>query len=96
MKLNELRKPQSLGGYLQKTKSGDPREQLGKHTPTARRSPVQSVESVEPHDTLEDILLAGDREEYVDRSFWNEVGDKTFQESRVDGIWEEEGGEMWK
>ena len=53
---------------------------------------------VEARDPLEVMLLAGDRDEYVDRSFWHdaEADGVTFQESRVDGRWDEDGNEWWK
>lgn len=46
----------------------------------------------------DESFLSGDREEYTDRSFWKEgvSADVTFTESRVDGLWEEDGGESWK
>ena len=52
----------------------------------------------EPRDPLEVLLLAGDRDEYVERSFWHdaEANGVTFQESRVDGRWDNEGAEWWK
>jgi len=70
-------------------------EQAGR---IARRGPGADSQGVEVRDPLEVLLLAGDRDEYVDRSFWHdaEAGGVTFQESRVDGRWEEDGGEWWK
>ena len=53
---------------------------------------------VEPRDPLELVVLAGDREEFVERSFWQdaEADGVTFEESRVDGKWNPQGGEPWK
>ena len=52
----------------------------------------------EPRDPLEISLLSGDRDEYIDKSFWHdaEAGGVTFDESRVDGVWDENASEMWK
>ena len=52
----------------------------------------------EPRDPLELTILGGDREEYIDRSFWHDTvsGGVTFDESRVDGAWDENGSEVWK
>jgi hypothetical protein len=62
------------------------------------RRPGLESNGTESRDPLEVLLLAGDRDEYVDRSFWHdaEAGGVTFQESRVDGRWDEDGGEWWK
>ena len=61
-----------------------------------RRGPREF--GMEPRDPLEITLLGGDRDEYIDKSFWHdaEAGGVTFDESRVDGIWDENGAEMWK
>jgi hypothetical protein len=54
--------------------------------------------SAEPRDPLETSILGGDRDEYIDKSFWHDAEARgvTFEESRVDGIWDEDGEEMWK
>jgi hypothetical protein len=61
-----------------------------------RRGPREF--GMEPRDPLEITLLGGDRDEYIDKSFWHdaEAGGVTFDESRVDGIWDEDAEEMWK
>lgn len=53
---------------------------------------------MEPRDPLEITILGGDRDEYIDKSFWHdaEAASVTFDESRVDGIWDEDGSESWK
>jgi hypothetical protein len=53
---------------------------------------------VEPRDPLELLVVAGEREEFVERSFWQdaEADGVTFEESRVDGKWNPQGGEPWK
>src|SRR5262249_8028347 len=53
---------------------------------------------MEPRDPLEITLLGGDRDEYIDKSFWHdaEAHGVTFEESRVDGVWDETSEEMWK
>jgi hypothetical protein len=63
-----------------------------------RRGAGAESHGVEARDPVEVILLAGDRDEYVDRSFWHdaEADGVTFEESRVDGKWEEGGAEWWK
>ena len=52
----------------------------------------------EPRDPLELTILGGDRDEYIDKSFWHDAAAAgvTFDESRVDGVWDEKGNEMWK
>jgi hypothetical protein len=100
------RKPVRLGQYLHGTASsvtGARRRAAAarsERTPrrTARRGPGTASQGVEVRDPLEVMLLAGDRDEYVDRSFWHdtEADGVTFQESRVDGRWDEDGGEWWK
>src|SRR5689334_7300558 len=54
--------------------------------------------SAEPRDPLKTSILGGDRDEYIDKSFWHdaEATGITFDESRVDGIWDEASSEMWK
>ena len=61
-----------------------------------RRGPGEY--GAEPRDPLEIAVLGGDRDEYIDKSFWHdaEAHGVTFDESRVDGIWDEDGAEMWK
>ncbi len=63
-----------------------------------RRSRGRGEFNAEPRDPLEISLLSGDRDEYIDKSFWHDAEARgvTFDESRVDGIWEEDGNEMWK
>lgn len=100
------RKPVRLGQYLRGTASrvtGARRRaaaalSAGAPGRTARRGPGTDSQGVEVRDPLEVLLLAGDRDEYVDRSFWHdaEADGVTFQESRVDGRWDEDGGEWWK
>lgn len=62
------------------------------------RQPGPAEWSVEPRDPLETSILGGDRDEYIDKSFWHEAeaAGVTFDESRVDGVWDEMGDEMWK
>ena len=64
--------------------------------PGMRRGPREF--GAEPRDPLEITLLSGDRDEYIDKSFWHdaEAGGVTFDESRVDGVWDEDASEMWK
>ena len=63
-----------------------------------RRGGWGDSHGVEPRDPLELVVLAGDREEFVERSFWQdaEADGVTFEESRVDGKWNPQGGEPWK
>src|SRR5262249_10271180 len=100
------RKPIRLGQYLHGTATSVTGAQrrtasaLSAGTPsrTVRRGLGADSQSVEVRDPLEVMLLTGDRDEYVDRSFWHdaEADGVTFQESRVDGRWDEDGGEWWK
>src|SRR5260221_4562554 len=45
----------------------------------------------EPRDPLETSILGGDRDEYIDKSFWHDAEARgvTFDESRVDGVWDD-------
>jgi hypothetical protein len=63
-----------------------------------RRGGWVDSHGVEPRDPLEFVVLAGDRDEFVERSFWQdaEADGVTFEESRVDGKWNPMGGESWK
>ena len=63
-----------------------------------RRGGWVDSHGVEPRDPLELVVLAGEREEFVERSFWQdaEADGVTFDESRVDGKWNPQGGEPWK
>lgn len=63
-----------------------------------RRGSWTDSHGVEPRDPLELVVLAGEREEFVERSFWQdaEADGVTFEESRVDGKWDPMGGESWK
>ena len=63
-----------------------------------RRGGWGDSHGVEPRDPLDLVVLAGDREEFVERSFWQdaEADGVTFEESRVDGKWNPQGGEPWK
>ena len=63
-----------------------------------RRGSWMDSHGVEPRDPLELVVLAGEREEFVERSFWQdaEADGVTFEESRVDGKWNPQGGEPWK
>src|SRR5262249_49260716 len=83
------RKPVRLGQYLHGTASGvtgarhravaaRSEEKPGR---TVRRGPGADSQGVEVRDPLEIMLLAGDRDEYVDRSFWHdaEADGVTFQ-----------------
>lgn len=72
------------------------RESSGGRQSGVRRGPREF--GIEPRDPLEITLLGGDRDEYIDKSFWHdaEAAGVTFDESRVDGIWDESGAEMWK
>jgi len=100
------RKPIRLGQYLHGTASGATGARrrtaaalnAGAPGRAARRGPGADSQGVEVRDPLEVLLLAGDRDEYVDRSFWHdaEADGVTFQESRVDGRWDDEGTEWWK
>ncbi len=100
------KKPLSVNRYLHGHAHGAARARRaqpstsGDRKPGGKRwrGPAQDSNGVEPRDPLEVMLLAGDRDEYVDRSFWHdaEADGVTFQESRVDGRWDEDGGEWWK
>ena len=50
-----------------------------------RRGPGEY--SMDPRDLLELTILGGDRDEYIDKSFWHDAEARgiTFDESRVDG-----------
>ncbi len=70
-----------------------------KHSNSAGRRRGLSEFGAEPRDPLETSLLGGDRDEYIDKSFWHdaEAEGVTFDESRVDGRWDEEdSSEPWK
>lgn len=96
----------TVGRYLH----GDsPREQQARRYDTRARQDINSSRGpgmrrgarefgAEPCDPLEITLLGGDRDEYIDKSFWHdaEAGGVTFDESRVDGVWDENASEMWK
>jgi hypothetical protein len=100
------RKPVRLGQYLHGSASGvtgarrraAAARSAGTSGRTARPGPGADSQGVEARDPLEVLLLAGDRDDYVDRSFWHdaEADGVTFQESRVDGRWDEDGNEWWK
>ena len=100
------RKPVRLGQYLHghaigvtgARRSAAAALSEGKPGRKAKRVPGADSQGVEARDPLEVMLLAGDRDEYVDRSFWHdaEADGVTFQESRVDGRWDEDGNEWWK
>ncbi len=92
----------TVGRYLHGDSPGEQRARQYDLTANSRRraSAKRGLGewSVEPRDPLETSILSGDRDEYVDRSFWHDAvaAGVTFDESRVDGIWEEEGNEVWK
>ena len=101
------KKPLSVSRYMHGNAHGATRARreglgaMGERKPgEARlgRKTAPDSNGVEPRDPLEVLLLGGDRDEYVDRSFWHdaEADGVTFQESRVDGRWDEDGGEWWK
>ena len=98
--LRQLRdKAMTVGRYLY----GDaPRERQSSRMGVGTRSTGggrgSSVFSAEPRDPLETSILGGDRDEYIDKSFWRdaEAHGTTFDESRVDGVWDEDGSESWK
>src|SRR5262249_35430937 len=94
------RKPVRLGQYMHRNAIGVTGAQRsaaaalreGKSGRTARQGPGADSQG------LEVMLLAGGGDEYVGRSFWHdaEADGVTFQESRVDGRWDEDGNEWWK
>jgi hypothetical protein len=96
----------SIGRYLHGDSPGEQRprrynilvskEISGERKAGIRRGPAEL--RAELHDPLEISILSGDRDEYIDKSFWHdaEAAGVTFDESRVDGIWVEESAEMWK
>jgi len=100
------RKPVSLGRYMHgdatgvagAKRSGAAAVRNLRTGVSPKRGPGVDSHGVEARDPLEVLLLAGDRDEYVDRSFWHdaEADGVTFEESRVDGKWDEEGSEWWK
>jgi hypothetical protein len=101
------KKPMSVSRYMHggvtgvlHAPRGGPSGAMGHRPGGARlgRRPDPDSNGTEPRDPLEILLLAGDRDEYVDRSFWHdaEADGVTFQESRVDGRWNNDGGEWWK
>jgi hypothetical protein len=101
------KKPLSVSRYMHGNAHGVTRARreglgaMGERKPgEARlgRKTAPDSNGVELRDPLEVLLLGGDRDEYVDRSFWHdaEADGVTFQESRVDGRWDEDGGEWWK
>jgi len=97
------RKPLSVHRYIHGHAHGAlraPPSTTGDRKPGGKpgRGLAQESNGTEPRDPLEVMLLTGDRDEYVDRSFWHdaEAEGVTFQESRVDGRWDEDGSEWWK
>jgi len=100
------KKPLSVHRYMRCQAHGALRARREQSLTSGDRKPgsklwrglAQDSNGAEPRDPLEVMLLAGDRDEYVERSFWHdaEVDGVTFQESRVDGRWDEEGNEWWK
>src|SRR5262245_47200267 len=94
----------TVGRYLHGDSSGerlarrhDATSSIRGRRPIVRRGVGEF--GAEPRDPLEIMLLAGDREEFLDKSFWQDAETQgvTFHESRVDGTWDEEdANEAWK
>ena len=93
-------KAQTVGRYLHGDSPGEQQSRRydaksGTRSLTRRGAGEYGAE---PRDPLEVTLLGSDRDEFIDKSFWHDAvsGGGTFDDSRVDGVWDENGGEMWK